>query len=406
MISNTPKPPPTAPASGAGSSGGDPVDLGTGLLTYHKTDLVIPDTIPIVIERTYRQADSNSYSFGIGMTSLYDIRLWSENNYHEADLVLPDGSKVLYKRTSPGESYVGAEYKTTSTPSIFYDSTLKWDEAEVGWDLTLTNGTTYVFGEFAGLQAIRNKAGQQLTLLHESGQKGNITQIISPHGRWVKLTYNGSGDVTEIKDNTGRTLKYTYAAGLLEKATDAAGNATKYEYDGAGDMTGIVDPRANKFVETKYDANDRVEKQTDIDGGTFEFSYTLNGSGGVESATITEPRGNKRKVTYNSEDLPTSETTGLGSAVEETTTFELQAGTGLVLASTDPRSRKTAYEYDSYGNITAVTRLAGTAWLRDHQIRLPSRHQRDDQGNRSTRARNPVRIRQQSRTPDENRCGR
>ncbi len=383
MITSTPKPPaegPTpegveggasaggGPGSGVGGNtgnspgnGGDPVNLHTGLFPYHKTDLVIPDTIPIVIERTYRQGDSNSYSFGVGTNSLYNLHLWSENNYHEAYLVLPNGGKVLYKRISPGEGYTEAEYKATETPSVFYDSTIKWDPSEPGWELTLTDGTTYIFGELAPLEAIRNRQGQQLTITREHGLTGNITQITSPHGRWAKFTYNSENDITEIKDNSGRTLKYAYnKAGLLESATDPAERTTKYEYNSEGDMTSITDPRGNKYVETMYSSG-RVSKQTLANGGTYEFSYAISESGKVESTTITEPRGNKRKVTFNAEGLPTSETIGLGSSTEETMTFERQAGTGLLLSNTDARSRKAAYEYNSYGDVTAVTRLAGTS---------------------------------------------
>jgi RHS repeat-associated protein len=360
MITKTPKPPHPSPKPGGSTNGGDPVDLGTGLMVYRRTDLVIPDTIPIVIERTYRPGDSNSYSFGVGTSSIYDLRLWSENNYHEADLVLPDGGTVLYKRVSAGEGYTEAEYKATETPSVFYGSTIKWDPSATGWELTLTNGTTYIFGELAPLEAIRNKQGQQLTITRSEGQHGNITQITSPHGRWVKFTYNSSNAITELKDNTGRTLKYAYnKEGLLESATDTASRTTKYEYNAEGDMTSITDPRGNKYLETTYSGG-LVSKQTIANSGTYEFSYALK-EGNVESTTVTEPRGNKRKVTFNTEGYPTSETAGLGSSVEQTTSFERQAGTGLLLSSTDARSRKTAYEYNSYGNVTAVTRLAGTS---------------------------------------------
>ena len=147
MISNNPTPPSSKPTSTA--AGGDPVDLYSGLFDYHTTDLVLPDTIPIVIQRSYRQADSNSYSFGIGITDSYDLRLWSENNYHEADLILPDGGRVHYVRVSSGEGYVEAEYKSTSKPGPFYASTIKWDSSENGWDLALTDGLTYEFGENA-----------------------------------------------------------------------------------------------------------------------------------------------------------------------------------------------------------------------------------------------------------------
>jgi RHS repeat-associated protein len=362
MITGSPKPPKSGSKPGGSSKGGDPVDMGTGLFDYTRTDLVIPDTIPIVIERTYRQGDSNSYSFGIGTTNRYDLRLWSENNYHEADLVLPNGGEVLYKRISAGEGYKEAEYKATNTPSVFYDSILKWNESLPGWNLTLTNGTTYVFGVDAPLQAIRNRQGQQLTITREHEQTGNITQITSPHGRWVKLTYNASNAITEIKDNGGRTLKYAYnKAGLLESATDPAERTTKYEYNSEGEMTSITDPRGNKYIEAEYESHGRVSKQKMANGGVFEFSYALNGEGNVESATITEPRENKRKVTFNSEGYPTSEIRGLGSSIEQKTTFERQANTGFLLSSTDARSRKTTYEYDSYGNVTSVTRLAGTS---------------------------------------------
>jgi RHS repeat-associated protein len=363
MITGSPGPPTSAPAAGGGSEGGDPTEMATGLFPYRRTDLVIPDTIPIVIERTYRQGDSNSYSFGVGTTNRYDLRLWSEHNYKEADLILPDGAKVLYKRISAGEGYVEAEYKATETSSIFYDSTIKWDSAEPGWELTLTNGTTYVFGELAPLEAIRNRQGQQLTITRSEGLKGRITQITSPHGRWVKLSYNSSSDITEIKDNDGRALKYAYTkAGLLESATDPAERTTKYEYNGAGDMTSITDPRGTKYLETEYESHNRVSKQKLASGAVYEFSYTGGSeSEKAESTTVTEPNGSKRKVTFNSEGFVASETLGLGTSIEQTTTFERQAGTGFLLSSTDPRSRKTTYEYDSYGNVTSITHLAGTS---------------------------------------------
>src|SRR5207245_1502884 len=42
-------------------------------------------------------------------------------------------------------------------------------------------------------------------------------------------------------------------------------------------------------------------------------------------------------------------------------TYERQPGTNLVLATIDPLGRRSAYVYDTLGNVTSVTRLAGTA---------------------------------------------
>ncbi len=48
-------------------TGGDPVDLGTGLFVYQHNDLQLPDSVmPFALTRTYRPGDNNSHSFGIG----------------------------------------------------------------------------------------------------------------------------------------------------------------------------------------------------------------------------------------------------------------------------------------------------------------------------------------------------
>jgi len=358
MISGSPTPPGSGPHGGNPSSG-DPVDLQTGLYVYRKTDLAIPDTIPILIERTYRQADSNSYSFGTATASLYDMRLWSNNNYHEADLVMPSGGRVHYVRISPGTGYTEAVYESTSVPGPFYASTLRWDASVPGWDLTLTDGMIYVFGEFAPLQAIRDRFGNQLTITRESGETGNITQITSPHGRWVTFGYDGSNRVTEVTDNGGRQLKYTYASGLLSTVTDAAGRTTKLEYNGSNQLKSATDPRGKKYIETEYDANGRVAKQTTGDGGTYSFAYALKGEQ-VEATTVTDPRKIESKTTFNSEGFPISQVRALGTGIQQTTTYEREAGTGQLLSMTDPHGRKTGYQQDKYGNVTQVTRLAGT----------------------------------------------
>jgi RHS repeat-associated protein len=365
MLSNSPTPPAKGPVTGGGKEEGDPVDLYTGLLNYHHTDLVLSDTIPIKIERSYRQSDTNSYSFGIGTASMYDMRLWSNNNYHEADLILPNGGKVHYVRTSPGEGYAEAIYESTSNPGPYYASTIKYNLSELGWDLTLSNGTTYVFGDFAPLQAIRDRYGNKLTITRTEGQKGNITQITSPHGRWVTFAYDGSNRITEIKDVGGQILKYNYnAAGTLEKITDAAGRITKYEYNASNEMTSVTDGRGNTYLKNEYDANERVSKQTLGDGGIFKFAYTLGGSGQVEATTATDPRNLENKFAFNGTGYETSETKALGTAIEQTTTYEPQTGTGLTLSTTDPRGRKTTYEYDSAGNVKKKTLLAGTGSAR------------------------------------------
>ena len=89
MISGTGEPP-GGPLNGASTNAGDPVDLATGLFVYQHTDLDVPDSLmPVSLTRTYRQGDSNSYSFGVGTASPFDLHLWSNENYKTAYLAFP-----------------------------------------------------------------------------------------------------------------------------------------------------------------------------------------------------------------------------------------------------------------------------------------------------------------------------
>jgi YD repeat-containing protein len=210
------------PGNGPGGEDGDPVDLGTGLFVQKKTDITVADILPITLRRTYRPGDNASRAFGIGATHPYDMFLWSVNNYQEADLILPDGERIHYTRISPGTGWTDAVYEHTATPSVFYKSRISWNGS--GWDLRLKDGTVYVFPEFASLQSIRDRYGNQITITRSGGSSGNITQITSPKGRWMQFTYDSSNRITQAKDNAGRTVNYTYdAGGRLWKVTDPAG---------------------------------------------------------------------------------------------------------------------------------------------------------------------------------------
>jgi RHS repeat-associated protein len=352
---------PTPPITFPGPFGdlfGDPVDPYSGLFVYHKTDLTLPDTIPLSIQRTYRPNDSNSYSFGAGMTNLYDLRLWPIVNYKQADLIFPDGARVHYARTSPGTGWADAVYEPTGAAGPFSASTISWNGSS--WDLKMTNGITFTFGGFAPLIAIKDRHGNKLTIKRVGGQLGNIKEIVSPNGRWAKFTYDGSNRITDITDNGGRHLKYSYTSGRLTKVEGLAGRTTEYEYDASGRMKAVINARGNKYLQNAYDANGRVEKQTMGDGGTFEFDYDLDEAGKVKAATLTDPLGSGREVVFDSEGFVTSETVAPGTALAQTRSYERQPETGLILSATDNLGHETEYEYDNSANVTEVTRMAGT----------------------------------------------
>jgi len=86
------------------------IDLATGLFTYDKVDLVLPDVIPIVLRRTYRTLDGvRFHPFGYGSGASYQMYLVGDTtSYLFAELILPDGARIRYNRTSAGTDKVGA----------------------------------------------------------------------------------------------------------------------------------------------------------------------------------------------------------------------------------------------------------------------------------------------------------
>jgi RHS repeat-associated protein len=376
MINSGESPPSDAPVPDA-QEDGEPVDLGTGLFVHRKTDLYLPDVIPLVLTRTYRANDFSSRPFGIGATHPYQMFMWSARQYREADLILPDGGRVHFERTSPGESFV-ATFLSTTNPGQFYKSELRWvsngfEHVDV-WHLTLRDGTILVFGENAPLQAIIDRNGNRLNVsragVNQFGSPiGNVTKVTSPSGKYLEFTYSGNL-VSKVKDSAGREVNYTYdGSGRLWKVTDANGGVTEYTYDSSHRMLTVKDARGIIYLTNEYDTNGRVAKQTladdtpaiTSDNPTYSFNYVTNSGGKIAQTSVTDPRGNVRRVTFNDTGYWLTNTQAVGKPEEQTTSVERQAKTNFVLSATDPLGRKTAYTREDLGRVTSVTRLAQTA---------------------------------------------
>lgn len=355
-------PPDSGPVPGSDATDGDPVDLGTGLFVMRKTDLALPDILPLVLTRTYRPQDSASRPFGIGASHPYESFLWSAVQYQEADLVLADGGRVHYVRTSPGTGFTDAVFEPAGTPSAFQGSRIQWIG---GWELKLKDGSAMLFGENTPLYAIRDRHGNTIRIERTGISTGDITRLVSPNGRWIQFTYDSAHRIIRAEDNTARAVIYSYdSSGRLAQVTDPAGQVTQYSYDSAHRMTQIKDPKGITYLTNQYDNNGRVILQKQADGSQYQFSYTTDGGpngGKITGVTVTDPRGIARQVTFNSAGYPVQEIDAVGKPEQQTFTYTRDAASQLLQSVTDPLNRKTTFEYNSSGDLTAVTQLAGTA---------------------------------------------
>ena len=348
--------------SGNSAAAGDPVDLVTGQFAHVETDLHLPDVMPITLSRTYRALDKNSRAFGVGMTHPYDIFLYSANSFQEIDLILPNGGRVRYVRTSPGTSYTDANFKTDA-PGEWNQSVIERDNARSGWQLKFRDGRRWFFYQYQPLSEMADKSGNITRIERENvnGTSGKIVRILSPNGRALNFSYAGER-ISGVTDSIGRQFTYSYdPAGRMLEAIDPLGGKRIYTWDTVNNrITSVKDPNGNVMVTNQYDANGRVSKQTLADTSTFLFAYTADANNKVTQADVTDRRGNVRRVAINPQGMITSTTYPLGKPEQQVSSY-VYGPTGLLTQKTDPLGRKTAYEHDTRGNTTKVTRLATTA---------------------------------------------
>lgn len=376
----TPPPPAVASKPGGIVSAADPVDLATGLLTGTQTDLAVDDTLPIAINRTYQQGDTAQRTFGVGGDFDYNMYLYSDQQWIDGQLILPDGGRVRYHRITPGGTgpgdFLDAVFDADPTPTKFSGSVLAWNGN--GFDVRLRDGTTYVFGEEAPLQAIRDKFGNTITI-HRAGAaadpdgrvraKGPVTQVTSPSGKWLTLSYDSDHQVGLATDNSGRAVSYDYDTnGHLTQFADSANNVTAYGYDSAGRLATSKDARGSVYSTNTYDANGRVAKQTNVDGTFFKIDYVTGSSGNVTETRLTDPRGNVRRLTFNAAGFATSDTAAFGTPLAQATTIARDPASNVVTSVTDALGRRTDLGHDPFGNLTSLTQLTGTAKARTATI--------------------------------------
>ncbi|MEU8234393.1 RHS repeat-associated core domain-containing protein [Actinoplanes sp. NPDC048967] len=351
---------------------GDPVDLSTGLFTFDRTDLALPDTLPLQVLRAYNSGDRKDRAFGVGGNDLFSGFLSSDTdelttigNYADAEMNLTDGSQIRFARISPGTGFADAVFLADATPGPFYHAVLAWNGD--GWNLAAPDGTVYVHGDHMPLQEIRDRHGNTITVVREftadSGRgSGNVVAVRSPNGRWIHYEYDDADKhVVAARDSAGRTVRYAYGPdGRLSAVTDPLGRVTTYTYDGDGRMRTITDPRGGTRLTNTYDDAGRVVAQTLADGGTWRIAYTLTGAR-VAAATVTDPVGAVQRYGYDDAGYLIRLDEAVGTPLARTTITHRLDGSHLPDRVTDPLGRLTSISYGPDAEIRSVTAADGTA---------------------------------------------
>jgi RHS repeat-associated protein len=406
------------PTKNCGACSGDPVDLWSGTYFDDDQDIAIKDVIPLTLSRLWHD---NAYHaldqrmFG-GWRSNYDIYVHSPNADFSAPIVrLPNGNALKFSQiaTRAGDTYTW-QYK--GDRSGWYGAVLE----TVSYNdrcgaiiecylLTTVDGMEYQFtnsypsnGAPSQLTFIRDRFHNQLTFTWNAGL---LQQITSSSGRYIKLAYDQYNNIQSAEDNSGRMWKYAYhrkklpnlvnAGGgggssgvgtgddgeinyvyFLDGVTYPDGSVKQYTYqdnyetpndqaagtfDVPGTLLSVIDRNGKTILANTYEnKTSRVVKQVRADGSSFAFAYV--DTNGVHSRTdVTDPLGSVRSVEFDTNvGYPIAETRASGTPLAQKTSYSLTSA-GQIIASVDAMGRKTAFEYDDFGNVVKVTRLAGTS---------------------------------------------
>lgn len=348
---------------------GQPVDLQTGLMFHRWNDVTIHDVMPMTLQRTYSSGDTASHAFGIGGNSNVGMYLTNTTSgWNTMTLVLSCGENITFNLTSGSATWpfpAGTVWTHTGTNSAYYGATMQFVFGATPdtsyWVMALKDGTEYGLARHApnALQWVKDRYGNQTQLVYNGGL---LQQMTSPSGRSMTFNYDTGNRITSATDNSGRTVNYAYdSAGTLAMVTYPDKTTEQYTYDANHRMLTMQDRRGTVAVTNQYDSNGRVTKQTYADSTSYQFAYATDSNNNVTATTVTDPNGSQEQVQFDSiSQYPSSDTYAYGTNLAQTITYKREAS-GLLDSETDALGRTTTYTHDALGNVTSVTKLAGTS---------------------------------------------
>jgi YD repeat-containing protein len=314
------------------------VDLGTGLYVRENEDLVVRDTPPLILRRTYLSGYRVSKEFGIGTTHPGEVYLIGDGKtFRWVQLILAHGTRITFDRTSSGTSYSNAMYAHRS-------SVTEWNGAQLGW-----TGSNWVLrrpdSTVAYFQPCGPRVGRSCSISHERDDDGHVIHYrrdkagrllkMDAESGWISFEYGEEDRIVRANDSTGAEVRYDYdTRGRLSRASSGSGRFD-YTYTDRDELKTMSEP--GKFVENWYDGNGRVIRQVNrVEGApvphTFEFAYHLDGNAVVQVETK-ESDGSWSRYAFGKDRATTSETHGKGSQ-SVAFAYERDPGTNAVTSVT------------------------------------------------------------------------
>lgn len=216
-----------------------------------------------------------------------------------------------------------------------------------------------------GLQSVTETDSLARSTRVELTADGLPARRIFADGTDQEWTYLGTAPASEresfpasYRDEAGRVRSFSYNAfGQLAQATDPAGRATTYTYDGAllRKATGAT---GEDIFTLDYDARDNVRKLTYADGAWAETTYGSNN----RPSSVQRSSGLSVDSTYDAANRLVTQSSSLGDVTSYTWTADDQ-----IDSVTNP-SGTVSRQYDASGNLAVETGADGSRMELDRDL--------------------------------------
>jgi YD repeat-containing protein len=107
-------------------------------------------------------------------------------------------------------------------------------------------------------------------------ENGNLQEITSPSGQWIRLTYDSPGRIVRATDSAGEHVDYGYDSQVRLQAVHCSnGQSLSYTYNTSDQIKTIANTSTGLQLSVQYNENAMPSKVV-LNGENFEFRYFLD----------------------------------------------------------------------------------------------------------------------------------
>jgi RHS repeat-associated protein len=318
----------------------EPVNMNTGNFLLESVDAQNAEyTGDFSLTRTYNSiGPKTAGAFGRGWTFEY-----------QQTLVGREDGGMTY-RAGDGRQLVfpaaGGGWSSPTGYSLTLTKIAAADPHDVRYEIRDADGNISRFDSYGILETITDRRGLVTSVRHDASY--NLTGVTTGSGRHYAFSVNAGGQIAQVVMPDGHTLRYEYNAdGCLTAFVNADGDRVTYAYDANGLMIEWKDGNGHSAARNEYDAEGRVIRQTDADGGVSQLRY--------EDGKTTLIDAENREKVYAYDALFRTVRIG-GADADVSKSWDAENRPASV---TEKTGLTTSYVHDANGNVTKEIRSDG-----------------------------------------------